>query len=62
MADEKTKVKELDRYELIEILDKLCDKYRVIAFQSDWLYQQVDQFQKQIKQIILERKNDKESS
>ena len=54
MADEKTKVKELDKYELIEILDKLCDKYTTTALQDDWLYQQIDQFQKQVKQIIIE--------
>ena len=60
MADEKTKVKELDKYELIEILDKLCDKYTTTALQDDWLYQQIDQFQKQIKQIILERKDERD--
>ena len=60
MADEKTKVKELDKYELIEILDKLCDEYKLRSLQSDWPYQQIDQFQKQIKQLILERKDERD--
>ena len=54
MPEEKTKVKELDKYQLIEILDKLCDEYRTRSLQSDWPYQQVDQFKNQVKQLILE--------
>ena len=58
MAEETIKAKELDKYELIEMLTNMCDECAGRSKENEWLSSQIEKFRNQIKQLILERKND----